>query len=80
MEVPNYYKLLEVDPAAEIEAIEKAFHLQSAKYHPTNEKTGNPYKFKQVAEAWDILRKASSRERYDRQLRESTRDARSSGA
>ncbi len=80
MVFPNYYELLEVDPEAEVGAIEKAFQIQSAKYHPTNEKTGNPYLFHLVAEAWSNLKRTASRERYDRLFKKSPKDAESSGS
>jgi DnaJ-class molecular chaperone len=77
--VPNYYELLEVDPEAEVGVIEEAFQIQSARYHPTNEATGNPYLFHQVAEAWCNLKRTTSRERYDRLLKKSRKEAESSG-
>lgn len=65
MEFPNYYELLEVDAEASVESIEKAYLLQSAKYNPANVETGDPYKYHLVCEAWQNLRRESSRQRYD---------------
>lgn len=71
MDVPDYYGLLEVEPDASTEAIERAYRLQSAKYDPTNLETGNPYKYHLVREAFANLQRETSRERYDRLLNES---------
>jgi DnaJ-class molecular chaperone len=73
VKVQNIYKLLRVDPEAELETIRHAYLNLSRQYDPANEETGNPYQFRQVMEAWKILSKESSRARYDRLLIESER-------
>ncbi len=68
-EEPNLYKLLQVDPEAEVAMIRLAHDFLLAKYEPSNENTGDPYKYKYVKAAWEILSNETSRERYDALLR-----------
>jgi DnaJ-class molecular chaperone len=68
---PNLYKLLQVDPEAEVGIIRVAYEFLVEKYEPSNELTGDPYKHNYVIAAWEILSKDTSRARYDEHLRKS---------
>lgn len=63
-----YYEILEVSREATDEEIKKSYRRLAMKYHPDR----NPddpeaeRKFKEAAEAYDILRDAEKRARYDR--------------
>lgn len=63
----EYYDLLEVDPKASQDEIKKAYRKQAMKYHPDR----NPgdkeaeQKFKQVNEAYEVLKDEQKRAAYD---------------
>jgi DnaJ family protein B protein 4 len=63
----DYYKILEVPKTATEEDIKKAYKKQALKWHPDrnsgNEKAGE--KFKEVAEAFEVLSDKNQREIYD---------------
>ena len=65
---PTFYDLLQVARDADPAAIRYAYRFQSAMCHPDNTETGNPEKFRELAEAWRILSDDSKRTEYDRTL------------
>lgn len=58
------YDLLGVTPSASDSEIKKGYRKMALKYHP-DKPTGNEEKFKQVAEAFQILSDPDKREVYD---------------
>lgn len=64
----DYYEILGIERTADADAIKKAYRKLSLKYHP-DRNPGNKEaedKFKEVAEAYDVLRDEKKRENYDR--------------
>ena len=65
----NYYEILEVDPKASNEIIEKAYKVLAKKYHPDTQsidkKEWAEAKFKEINEAYEILSNKESRKNYD---------------
>ena len=63
----DYYEVLEVDKTATIDVIKKAYRKKAIQYHPDK----NPgdkeaeEKFKEAAEAYDVLSNPDKRARYD---------------
>src|SRR5882672_1130296 len=60
----DYYEVLGIDKGASADEIKKAFRRAAIQYHPDKE-GGNEEKFKEVNEAYEILKDPSKRQRYD---------------
>mgnify|MGYP000526176717 FL=1 len=63
----DYYKILGVERSASADEIKRAYKKVAIKYHP-DRNPGNKEaeeKFKQAAEAYDVLRDPDKRARYD---------------
>lgn len=68
MEFKDYYKILGVEKSATKEEISKAFRKLAVRYHPDknpNDKAAEE-KFKEAAEAYEVLSDDDKRARYDR--------------
>jgi len=63
----DYYEILEISKSASVEEIKKAYRKHALKYHPDK----NPgdaeaeEKFKEAAEAYEVLSDSKKRQRYD---------------
>lgn len=63
----DYYKILQVARGASDEDIKKAYRKLALKYHPDkNQAPEAEEKFKEVAEAYEVLSDKKKRETYDR--------------
>ena len=60
----DYYEVLGVSKSASADEIKKAFRKLAVKYHPDKE-GGDEAKFKEVNEAYEVLKDAQKRQRYD---------------
>jgi curved DNA-binding protein len=70
VEFKDYYKIMGVDPKADPDAIKKAYKKLARRYHPDVSKERDAEKkFKELGEAYDVLRDEDKRGEYDR-LRE----------
>jgi curved DNA-binding protein len=66
MEFKDYYKILGVEPDADSKDIKTAYRKLARKYHPDmNPEAGAEDKFKEVAEAYEVLKDAGRRAEYD---------------
>ncbi|MBL1141599.1 MAG: curved DNA-binding protein [Proteobacteria bacterium] len=66
MEFKDYYKILGVEPEAELKAIKTAYRRLARKYHPdVSEDKDAEKKFKDVAEAYAALKDPEKRAEYD---------------
>jgi curved DNA-binding protein len=63
----DYYEALEVPRTASSEDIRRAYRKLARKYHPdVNKEPGAEDRFKQISEAYEVLRDEEKRKRYDR--------------
>lgn len=60
----DYYKILMVSPTASEEEIKKAYRKLAHLHHP--DKGGDPEKFKEISEAYQVLSNKDKRVQYDR--------------
>jgi molecular chaperone DnaJ len=60
----DYYEVLGVGKSASADEIKKAFRQAAVKHHPDKE-GGDEAKFKEINEAYDVLKDAQKRQRYD---------------
>lgn len=60
----DYYEVLGVSKTASADEIKKAFRRLAVQHHPDKE-GGNEEKFKEINEAYDVLKDAQKRQRYD---------------
>ena len=66
MEFKDYYQILGVTPEAETPDIKMAYRKLARKYHPDlNAEADAEANFKEVAEAWEVLKDKDSRAEYD---------------
>lgn len=66
----NYYEALEVGSQASKQEIKKAYQKLAKKWHPdVNKSPGADMKFKEVAEAYEVLGNEEKRKAYDEELR-----------
>ena len=66
MKFKDYYKILGVERGASSEDIQKAFRTLARKYHPdVNKGKESEERFKELNEAYEVLKDPAKRERYD---------------
>ena len=68
MSKQDYYTVLGVERGASEEELKKAYRKLAMQYHPdqNNGDAAAAERFKELAEAYDVLRDPDKRERYDR--------------
>lgn len=59
----DYYEVLGVSKSASADEIKKAFRRAAVEHHP--DKGGDEAKFKEINEAYEVLKDSSKRQRYD---------------
>jgi len=71
----NYYEILEVHESSSLEVIQRVYKLLAKKYHPDlqdeSSKKEAEEKFKEIAEAYEILSNEEKRKAYDEELQAS---------
>lgn len=60
----DYYEVLGIDKSASADEIKKAFRRLAIQHHPDKE-GGDETKFKEINEAYEVLKDTSKRQRYD---------------
>jgi molecular chaperone DnaJ len=63
----DFYEVLEISREADEETIKKAYRKQAMRYHPDRSTEADAHvKFREVSEAYEVLRDPDTRQRYDR--------------
>ncbi|SRR5712691_6722611 len=73
--MPNYYKILEVQPTATQAEIKRSYRRLVRKYHPDLNKQALDLHIKRLNEAYDVLSDPVKRARYDEQRAKEARYA-----
>jgi curved DNA-binding protein CbpA len=61
----DYYETLQISPNADVDTIQRVFRLLAQRFHPDNQDTGNAARFRELAEAYEVLNDAARRAQYD---------------
>ena len=62
----DFYELLQINPDADPEAIQRVYRVLAARYHPDNTETGDLERFLLVKEAFKVLSDPDKRREYDK--------------
>jgi curved DNA-binding protein len=72
MKFKDYYKILGVDEHADLKKIKEVYRKLAVKFHPDkNPEAGAEEKFKEVVEAYEVLKSVEKRAEYDEMRRHS---------
>jgi curved DNA-binding protein CbpA len=63
--VADYYETLQISANAEPETIHRVFRLLAQRFHPDNKESGNGARFRELTEAYEVLRDPERRAQYD---------------
>jgi len=61
----DHYETLQISANAEPETIHRVYRLLAQRFHPDNVETGNSDKFRELAEAYEVLSDPERRAKYD---------------
>jgi curved DNA-binding protein CbpA len=61
----DHYETLQVSPSAELDTIHRVYRLLAQRFHPDNQETGNPERFRALSEAYQVLSDPAQRAQYD---------------
>jgi curved DNA-binding protein len=64
-ETMDFYELLQISPNAEPETIHRVYRLLAQRFHPDNAQTGNAGRFREIADAYQVLSDPERRAKYD---------------
>lgn len=64
-DTPDYYELLQISASAEAETIQRVYRMLAQRYHPDNQQTGDPKRFRELVEAYEVLSEPARRAQYD---------------
>jgi curved DNA-binding protein CbpA len=61
----DHYETLQISANAEPETIHRVYRLLAQRLHPDNKETGNASRFRELTEAYEVLRDPERRAQYD---------------
>ena len=62
---PDYYETLQISPNADPDTIHRVYRLLAQRFHPDTQETGDSARFRQITEAYRVLRDPESRAAFD---------------
>ncbi len=68
--LPDYYEVLQVSPRADPDTVSRVFRYLAKRFHPDNPDSGDPARFREVMEAFQVLSDPERRAGYDARYRE----------
>lgn len=69
-QLPDYYRILQVDPEADAEVITAAFRVLARRLHPDRDSSGvQEYRMAELNRAYAVLRDPEQRRQYDAERR-----------
>lgn len=63
--LPDYYEVLQISPNADPDTIHRVYRLLAQRFHPDNQETGDPGRFRQLTEAYQVLADPEQRAAFD---------------
>jgi len=69
----DYYEVLQVNPKADPETIQRIYRILAQRFHPDNQESGDEGKFKLLLDAYQVLSDPARRAAYDAGHAESQR-------
>ena len=61
----NFYDVLQINVNAEPETIHRVYRLLAQRFHPDNQETGDPDRFRLIREAYTVLSDPEKRRQHD---------------
>jgi curved DNA-binding protein CbpA len=61
----DYYEVLQISPNADPDTIHRIYRLLAQRFHPDNQETGEPARFRQITEAYQVLIDPEQRTAFD---------------
>ncbi len=61
----DYYEVLQISPNAEPDTIHRVYRLLAQRFHPDNQETGDPARFRRITEAYQVLSDPEQRAAFD---------------
>ena len=80
---PDYYEVLQISPNADPDTVHRVYRLLAQRFHPDNQETGDPARFRQITDAYQVLSEPEQRAAFDvrhQQVRQERMRIVSSGA
>ena len=63
--LPDFYEVLQISPNADPDTIHRIYRLLAQRFHPDNQETGDPARFRQITEAYHVLSDVEQRASFD---------------
>jgi curved DNA-binding protein len=61
----DFYETLQISPNADLDTIHRVYRLLAQRFHPDNQETGNPNRFRELHDAYTVLSDPATRAQYD---------------
>ncbi len=61
----DFYELMQISPHAEVETLERVYHMLAERYHPDNPRSGDRERYERLVQAYHVLSDRETRRAYD---------------